>query len=70
MSSSSSAAAQQNESQQASRSPTNEPSVSSQPVINHSVISSPTVPVLPGHILTQSDHEDELINNIDDMVTI
>jgi len=52
--------------QQRATTPTNESSI--QQLIERSVISSPTVPVLPGQILTQRDHEDNLLDGIDQVI--
>jgi hypothetical protein len=70
-SSSTSSTTEQNEQQQQQipRTPTIEHSVSSQPSIDNSIITySQTAPVLAGQILTQNDHENYLIVDIDDII--
>ena len=67
MASSSCSTIQQNE-QQLATTPTNASSVSFQQLINNSVLCSPTPPILPGQRLTQSDHEDNLVDDLDDLI--
>ncbi len=67
MSSSTLSTTEQNE-QQIARTPTIEHSVSSQPLIDNSITYSQTAPVLVGQILTQNDHENNLIVDIDDII--
>ncbi len=39
-----------------------------EPLIDNSITSSQTAPVLAGQILTQNDHENNLIVDIDDII--
>lgn len=59
---------EQNEQQQIARTPTIEHSVSLESLIDNSITSSQTAPVLAGQILTQNDRENNLIVDIDDII--
>ncbi len=60
---------QQHDQETAAQSPSvNESSILSQPLVDHSIISSPTTPVLSDQILTQNDHEDNIVDNIDAVI--
>ena len=67
MASSSSSAIQQYEPQLVTT-PTNASSASLQQIINNPVLCSLTPPILPGRRLTQSDHEDNLVDDLDDLI--
>jgi hypothetical protein len=68
MSSSSTLSTTEQNEQQTARTPTIEHSVSSQPSIDNSITYSQTAPVLAGQILTQNDHENHLLVDIDDII--
>jgi hypothetical protein len=59
---------EQNEQQISTTPTTNEPSVSSQQLIDHSITSSQAIPLLAGQILTQNDHENNLMDDIDGII--
>jgi len=54
--------------QQIATTPTNESSISSQQLIGNLVLSSPTVPILHDQIRTQRDHEDNLVDDINEII--